>query len=149
MSQTRDLSARVRMYATVHLGQALVKAVPIPGLCHGVTQPTSHHIGFSHKKTSSRCVAKASQAAPPSGMPPQNASQVLREKEVQPAEATTSGRKIVFAVDGTVDAEEGLRWLVKQVARKGACGIVYKKYSISGYILTGFSHIDPPFQPCR
>lgn len=28
-------------------------------------------------------------------------------------------RKIVFAVDGTTDAEEGLRWVVKEIARKG------------------------------
>lgn len=32
---------------------------------------------------------------------------------------TTTGRRIVFAVDGTIEAEEGLRWVVKQLAKKG------------------------------
>ena len=33
--------------------------------------------------------------------------------------ASPSGRKIVFAVDGTVGCEEALRWTVQQLAQKG------------------------------
>ena len=107
------------MYASVHSSQALVKALPISGLSHGVAQPIRYNNGYLHKQASSRCVTVASQAAPPPGMPPLNPSQVLRENEVQPAEATTSGRSMLFAVDGTVEADEGLRWVAKQIARKG------------------------------
>ncbi len=32
-----------------------------------------------------------------------------------------TGRKIVFAADGKASAQEGLRWLASQLARKGAC----------------------------
>lgn len=46
-------------------------------------------------------------------------SPAIHNDAAEPSEAATSGRKIVFAVDGTADAEEGLRWLVKHVARKG------------------------------
>jgi len=35
------------------------------------------------------------------------------------SETEIVGRKIVFGVDGTSQAEEGLRWLIKEVARKG------------------------------
>lgn len=35
------------------------------------------------------------------------------------SEPSTSGRKIVFAVDGTLEAEEALRWVVQQLAHKG------------------------------
>lgn len=38
---------------------------------------------------------------------------------VPPSEPSTSGRKIVFAVDGTSDAENGLRWVAKELAQKG------------------------------
>ena len=34
-------------------------------------------------------------------------------------EEAESGRKIMFAVDGTVAAEEGLRWFARQIVRKG------------------------------
>lgn len=30
-----------------------------------------------------------------------------------------TGRRIVFAVDGTTSCEEGLKWLSRQIARKG------------------------------
>lgn len=53
-----------------------------------------------------------------SGAAPMFPSQTGKADMEAPA-PSTSGRKIVFAVDGTADAEEGLRWLVKEVARKG------------------------------
>ena len=36
-----------------------------------------------------------------------------------PSDPSTSGRKIVFAVDGTSDAETGLQWVAKELAQKG------------------------------
>jgi hypothetical protein len=35
-------------------------------------------------------------------------------------EEKETGRRIVFAVDGTTSCEEGLKWLSRQIARKGA-----------------------------
>lgn len=50
-----------------------------------------------------RHVVRAGQATPPPRSDP-----------------TPSGRTFIFAVDGTRDAEEGLRWLIRAMTKKGA-----------------------------
>lgn len=35
-----------------------------------------------------------------------------------------SGRTFVYSVDGSRDAEEGLRWLVRHVVKRGAPGVL-------------------------
>ncbi|KAL4551769.1 hypothetical protein Ndes2526B_g06035 [Nannochloris sp. 'desiccata'] len=66
-----------------------------------------------------QCVASSSQTLPIPGMPHAEYQKIASMKQVSQTEATTTGRKIVFAVDGTTGAEEGLKWIVKHVARKG------------------------------
>lgn len=44
-------------------------------------------------------------------------SERLDEKSVK--EETQNGRRIVYAVDGTTYSEEGLRWLTRNIAKKG------------------------------
>lgn len=39
----------------------------------------------------------------------------------QPPAPSTTGRRIVFAADGTTSAEEGMRYLASHAARKGGC----------------------------
>ena len=66
-----------------------------------------------------QCVASSSQALPIPGMPHAEAQKIASMRKAVQAEATTTGRKILFAVDGTAGAEEGLKWIAKHVARKG------------------------------
>ena len=69
-----------------------------------------------HLSTKQRqCVASSSQALPIPGMPHAEAQKIASMREALKTEATTSGRKIVFAVDGTNGAEEGLKWVVKHI----------------------------------
>lgn len=70
-----------------------------------------------------QCIASSSQTLPIPGMPRSNRGAEYQKnasmKQVSQTGATTTGRKIIFAVDGTEGAEEGLKWIVKHVARKG------------------------------
>lgn len=66
-----------------------------------------------------QCVASSSQTLPIPGMPHAEYQKIASMRKAAQTEATTTGRKIVFAVDGTSGAEEGLKWIVKHIARKG------------------------------
>lgn len=44
--------------------------------------------------------------------------------EPGPSDPLESGRTFVYSVDGSRDAEEGLRWLVRHVVKRGAPGVL-------------------------
>jgi hypothetical protein len=77
----------------------------------------SQRMNLSAKQRHS--VASSSQTLPIPGMPHAEYQKIASMRQASQTEATTTGRKIVFAVDGTTGAEEGLKWIVKHVARKG------------------------------
>jgi len=78
---------------------------------------TNQRMNLSAKQR--QCIASSSQTLPIPGMPHAEYQKIASMKQVSQTGATTTGRKIVFAVDGTTGAEEGLKWIVKHVARKG------------------------------
>ena len=104
------------MYAPVSRGLGFVKA-HMPVFLPKAQVATRPQFASLPERKKSKCVVTRAQSPP--GMPPLTARQIASNQEKEASPPTTSGRKIVFAVDGTVYAEEGLRWVAKHVARKG------------------------------